>query len=340
MPMPRDAKAIKQARKELITGILKEIFSIPHPMKFEDLALVSPMAWQEAIDLLKQGKWGRSKSSGIDGLRGALMQKLEDTMLELGQGLAVFVTTIGDILGQVDLIKAGESKIIKLVPLEEPATLTPEAPPERVTLVEVLLQDLPALGSFEADGTGDVPQGGLVIPDAVEIYLSEHQGVEVNGLVTVTDSKKIRVFYPTFNNARQEECIFDEGSQVCSASEAAAKNLGISWDPDVTIGLQSSNRTTARTLGLARNVPIRCGDGVTAYVQLHIVHNAAYKLLLGRPFLSVMSAQSHNHTDGSHKMTLSDPNTGRRVVVPSFAQGEVPTAWKDEVNTSFQSSRI
>jgi hypothetical protein len=42
-PVLRDAKAIKQARKELILGIREEIFSIPHPMKFEDPALVSPM---------------------------------------------------------------------------------------------------------------------------------------------------------------------------------------------------------------------------------------------------------------------------------------------------------
>jgi hypothetical protein len=337
---PRDAKAMKQARKELISGILKEIFSIPHPMKFEDLALVSPMARQEAIDLLKQGKWGRSKSGGMDSLRGALMQELEDTMLELGQGSTLFVTTLGEIMAQTESVNTEGSETTNVVPPEEPTGSTPETPQKEVALMEVLLQDLPALGSFEADGTGNVPQGGLVIPDAVEIYLAEHQGVEVNGLVTATDSEKIRVFYPTVNNARREECIFDEGSQVCSASEAAAKNLGISWDPDVTIGLQSSNRTTARTLGLARNVPIRCGDGVTAYVQLHIVRDAAYKLLLGRPFLSVMSAQSHNHTDGSHKMTLSDPNTGRRVVVPSFARGEIPVAWKDELNTSFQASRI
>jgi hypothetical protein len=155
------------------------------------------------------------------------MQELEDTMLELGQDSAVFVTTIGNIMAQVDLVNAGESEIIELVPLEEPATLTPETPSKEVTLVEVLLQDLSALGSFEADGTGNVAQGGLVIPDAIEIYLSEHQGVEINGPVMATDSEKIRVFYPTVNNAQQEECIFNEGSQVSSASEAAAKNLGI-----------------------------------------------------------------------------------------------------------------
>ena len=130
------------------------------------------------------------------------------------------------------------------------------------------------------------------------------------------------------------------GSQVCSASEKAVQHLGISWDPDLTIGLQSSNRTTARTLGLARNVPINCGNGVIAYVQLHVVRDAAYKLLLGRPFLSVMSAQSSNHPDGSHTITLTDPNTLSRVVVPSHPRGEIPEQYREELKTSFRTSRI
>jgi hypothetical protein len=126
-PAPRDTKAMKQARKELISGILKEIFSIPHPMKFEDLALVSPMARQEAIDLLKQGKWGRSKSGGMDSLR-ALMQELEDTMLELGQGSTVFVTTLREIMAQTESVNTEVSKTTNVVPPEEPTGSTLEAP--------------------------------------------------------------------------------------------------------------------------------------------------------------------------------------------------------------------
>jgi hypothetical protein len=138
-------------------------------------------------------------------------------------------------------------------------------------IVEVLLQDLPIPDYYLSDGSGVVPAGGIVVPDPVEAFLMENGGTQVRGNVTVPESKKIRVFYPQVNNARREECIFDEGSQVCSASESAAQVLGIAWDPDLTIGLQSSNCTTACTLGLARNVPINCGNDVIAYVQLHIV---------------------------------------------------------------------
>lgn len=341
----KNARALKEARKGLITGIIKEIFSIPHPMKLQDLAIVSPAARQEAINLLKQGKWARSNSGEMEGLQGALLQTLEDVMTDLGQDSLSYLTELSAIYSQIDATSQAVEGPSYLAPsqratVEDVTEEEEKQERESNEVVEVLLQDLPVPMCYESDGSGEVPEGGLIIPDAVEVFLAEHGGAEVKGMVTATDSEKIRVFFPVVNHARREECIFDEGSQVCSASEAAARNLGISWDPDLTIGLQSSNRTMARTLGLARNVPIVCGEGVVAYVQLHIVRDAAYKVLLGRPFLSVMSAQSTNHIDGSHMMTFTDPNSGRRVVVPSFPRGEVPEMFRKDMGTSFRASMI
>lgn len=252
----------------------------------------------------------------------------------------------GALLDDIDAIYSQISVQSESVPPPKPsrAASVEEVPEEEAReeqeIVEVLLQDLPIPDYFSSDGLGEVPKGGIVVPDPVEAFLMENGGTRVKGTVTASESEKIRVFYPTVNNARREECIFDEGSQVCSASETVAQALGISWDPDLTIGLQSSNRTTARTLGLARNVPINCGNDVIAYVQLHIVRDAAYKLLLGRPFLSVMSAQSHNHPDGSHTITLTDPNSSNRIVVPSFPRGEIPEQYREELQTPFRASRI
>ena len=255
-PVVRNAQALKQARKELIAGIIKEILSMPHPMRFDDLAMVSPVARQEAIDLLKKGKWSRADGK-IVGLKGALLQELEDTMKDLGQDSLVYLTTLSEIYSQVETARqeraSGETKTSSRRTTVEDV---PEGEEEKEEIVEVLLQDLPVPMCYESDGSGGVPRGGLIIPDAVETFLAEHSKAEVKGVVTVTKSEKIWVFFPIVNHARREECIFDEGSQVCSASEAAARILGISWDPDLTIGLQSSNRTTARTLGLARNVPM------------------------------------------------------------------------------------
>ncbi len=59
--------------------------------------------------------------------------------------------------------------------------------------------------------------------------------------------------------------------------------LGITWDPDFKIHMQSANNQLDLSEGLARNVLFNFG-GVIAYLQVHILKNPAYKVLLGRPF--------------------------------------------------------
>jgi hypothetical protein len=43
------------------------------------------------------------------------------------------------------------------------------------------------------------------------------------------------------------------------------------------------NKSTEQTLELARNVLFIFGY-ITVYLQVHVMNNAAYKVLLGRPF--------------------------------------------------------
>ncbi len=66
--------------------------------------------------------------------------------------------------------------------------------------------------------------------------------------------------------------------------------LRVSWDPGYTINLQSTNKGIERTLGLARNVPFLFGEA-TVYLQVHIVRDPAYKVLLGRPFDALTESQ-------------------------------------------------
>ena len=44
-----------------------------------------------------------------------------------------------------------------------------------------------------------------------------------------------------------------------------AKNLAVSWDPDIEIQMQSTNKTIEETLGLTKNVPFIFGD-ITVYL--------------------------------------------------------------------------
>ncbi|RXW12639.1 hypothetical protein EST38_g13214, partial [Candolleomyces aberdarensis] len=173
-PAGQSAQALKQARKELIMGIIKEILSVPHPMKLEDLAMVSPLARQEAIDLLKKGKWDRSKSGTTEELKGALLQELEDTMADLGQDSLSYLNVLAEIYSQVDATSPKAEEQLAPPPSQRATVEDVPEEEEKITeeMVEVLLQDLPVPMCYESDGSGEVPAGGLIIPDAVEVFLS------------------------------------------------------------------------------------------------------------------------------------------------------------------------
>jgi hypothetical protein len=105
-------------------------------------------------------------------------------------------------------------------------------------------------------------------------------------------------------------------------AQEVAVEMGIGWDPDVFIYMQSANGQVEQSVGLARNVAFRF-EGVTLYLQVHIIRNPAYKVLLGRPFEVLTKLAASNGADGSQLLTLTDPNTQKRCVVPTFKRGTV-----------------
>ena len=304
--------------RELALTVLREIFDKPQQLSLADLLKLSPKTRALANELIRSRKLSMSQDRTLS-LQEAVLLMLEEANRELGLG--------------------EESMTKDLLHLLETVSQKIEPQVGTSPLVEVLLQDLDIPAHYRAAGEGEIPAGALICPDPVEQFLISNSGAEVKGDIVAASTDKIRVFYPVINHAREEESILDNGSQVCSASEEVAKALGISWDPEMRIGLQSSNRSTATTLGLARNVPIYCGNDVVAYVQLHIVANAAYKVLLGRPFMSAMSAISVNSPDGTEILTLRDPNNHKSISIPTYPRGMVPEHLKDIVKIPFRTSR-
>lgn len=179
---------------------------------------------------------------------------------------------------------------------------------------------------------GLVPQGAIVISDPVVQYLASlPDGVAPRQIfvayadiqrVVGPDSEHLRVVYPLVHGVGELEGIVDGGSQIVSMAQATAMEMGIGWDPDINIYMQSANAQVEKSLGLAKNVAFRFEE-VTLYLQVHIIRSPAYKLLLGRPFDVLAGTMIQNGTDGSQLITLTDPNTKKRSVVPTFPRGAV-----------------
>lgn len=166
-----------------------------------------------------------------------------------------------------------------------------------------------------------VEPGGMVSGDPVLQYMAFlPQGEPPQPLYTATESASLRVVFPTINGGERVECVVDSGSQIVSMALKLAERLGIIWDPDVRIFMQSASGEMKRSAGLARNVPFLFGD-IPVYLQVHIIDQPAYDVLLGRPFDILTESHVKNTTTGTQTLTIRDPSSTKRCVIPTHARG-------------------
>ncbi|KAF8174763.1 hypothetical protein BJ912DRAFT_1064603 [Pholiota molesta] len=205
---------------------------------------------------------------------------------------------------------------------------------------EVLLQEeLPELEfrilQQEEEG---MPEGSIVMVDPVVQYLNDLEPDDAARKVVVArESYNLKALYPLINGNATIESLLDGGSQIISMSKESAMRTSIAWDPNTVINMQSANKQVEPTQGLARNVPFNFGD-ITLYLQVHVMTNPAYDVLLGRPFEVLTRMNVQNETDGSQTVTITDPNTQQKSTMPSYDRGRPPRLVqkkKPELDDSF-----
>jgi len=186
-----------------------------------------------------------------------------------------------------------------------------------------------------SEDTDGMVKGSVIVGDPVMQYLNAlGPGEKPKPIIVAAESQALRTVYPLINGTGEEEALLDPGSQIVSMAKSVAITLGIAWDPDITVQMQSANRTLERTLGLAKNVSFLFGK-ITVYLQVHVIENAAYKVLLGRPFDTITESVVMNKKDGSQSLTLTDPNTGERCVMYTHERGKAPSVMKRPMKQDF-----
>jgi hypothetical protein len=165
------------------------------------------------------------------------------------------------------------------------------------------------------------PPGSLIIPDPYETYLKTlPPGVIPRQLIVAKESSALRSIFPLIDHQQQVESIIDPGSQIVAMSEEVCMDLGLIYDPSIILNMQSANGEIDRSLGLARNVPMKIGD-ITLYIQIHVIRNPAYDILLGRPFDVLTESVVRNFANEDQTLTIRDPNSGIRATVPTMPRG-------------------
>jgi hypothetical protein len=188
------------------------------------------------------------------------------------------------------------------------------------------------------EDTNGMTRGSVVVSDPVMQYLNTFAPGEQPKSVVVkvaAESLALRTVYPLINGVGEVESLLDGGSQIVSMSRAVATALQVTWDPDITVHMESANKTLEKTLGLAKNVPFVFGP-ITVYLQVHVIEKVSYKVLLGRPFDTITESEVKNSKDGSQTLTLTDLNTGERCVMHTHERGKPPTVLQRPVKQDFQ----
>jgi hypothetical protein len=162
--------------------------------------------------------------------------------------------------------------------------------------------------------------GSIVVPDPYETYINSLEpGQIAQPYVVAKESHSIRSVYMNVNDHSNIESVVDPGSSIVAMSENVCHELGLAYDPQIRLPMQSANGGIDETLGLARNVPCDLGS-IILYMQFHIVRDPAYDILLGRPFDVLTESVVRNYRNEAQTITIRDPNSTRTATIPSIAR--------------------
>lgn len=261
---------------------------------------------------------------------GVDIEKLVESVLDLE--ISVPLRNLAGVSGAIQKeIRKQVTKSRVPVELKEPESVHLNVETEPLIRIDSFPMAMYAIMTEVSD---EVPEGHLIADDPILQYLAEHQDVSSERLVVAAESDPLRAIYMTVNRLGQEECLVDSGSMIVSMAKAAAVDLGLTWDPSIRINMESASNHVEKTLGLAKNVQFATG-GLDIFLQVHILENPPYRVLLGRPFERFTSCTTHTKTDGSSELVLTDPNTKKVAVVTTYERGRGPEELTKQRNQDF-----
>ena len=136
--------------------------------------------------------------------------------------------------------------------------------------------------------------------------------VKYDSSATAASTLPLRVIRPTFAPGVEPECILDGGAQIIVMRKDIWEQLQghVAISAELATNMESASATTTQTLGLVENHPVQLGP-VTVFLQIQIVEDAPFEVLLGRPFFDVTSCTEISRPGGKHEIQIRDPLTGK-----------------------------
>ena len=141
-----------------------------------------------------------------------------------------------------------------------------------------------------------------------------------DNIIVADHSVNLRVLDLILNDKIHVEAILDEGSQIVGLRKDIWEKLGVPIRSDHKMNMVSANASSNQTIGLIHDLKVTIG-AYNFYLQVQVVENASYEMLLGRPFLTLTEANTQHWANGDSHITLQDPNSKAIITLPTKARG-------------------
>ena len=130
-------------------------------------------------------------------------------------------------------------------------------------------------------------------------------------------SLPLRIIHPTFAPGFSPECILDGGAQAVIIRKDVWERLRTPVATNRRMKMESANSGTTTTMGTVENYPVKLGD-ITILLQLQVIENAPFQVLLGRPFFDVTNCSEVSEQGGGHHLLVKDPKSGAPFKVATY----------------------
>lgn len=145
--------------------------------------------------------------------------------------------------------------------------------------------------------------------------------VGTDKLIVAKHTEELRVIDIEIHGVKLVATV-DDGSQIVSIRQDIWEKIGLPIRSDMIMVMESANKTKDETMGLLQDLKITIG-GYDFYLQVQVVRDAPYEMLLGRPFFTLTQATHRHFDNGESRLTLLDPNTHDRITFPTRARERI-----------------
>jgi hypothetical protein len=167
-------------------------------------------------------------------------------------------------------------------------------------------------GTMEVGKLEEVPNDSPTVYSGCTI----HDPDGIDDLRVGRNSIPLRSIFLLVEGKLMVECILDSGCQIVAMNSTIWEKLGNNLQVERTLKMEAANSTITEMHGRLRNIRFTFDD-IDIYLQVQVMPNAPYDILLGRPFYALTECITKDFANGDQHLTVMDPNMRQCVTIPT-----------------------